>query len=86
MIDIKIKITGLSVYDEETPLELGLEDARRLWEELGKVFGAAKIICANGSETPKTWGGLVGNYEIKIDPENIITIDELNKNNEELDL
>lgn len=77
MIDLKIKITGIGCWDEETPLELSLEDARKLYEELGKVFGVAKIICANGNETPKThktWGGRRIEYQIKIDPENIISM------------
>lgn len=36
---VKIKITDDKTWTDETPLEFDLDDARKLWVQLGEIFG-----------------------------------------------
>lgn len=66
MIDLKIKITGLSVYNEETPLELGFEDAKKLYEELGKVFERPRL-----SQAFNPWHPAAGETTYNVSTESV---------------
>lgn len=59
---ITIKITNNKVWTDEYPLELELEDAQKLWVELGKAFTEIKIFKSKFLTMPAT-SPLYSTYE-----------------------